>query len=105
MTDTAPKIASTHAIRMKFRGPSNTLPARWIVTWVGWPGETRPVRRSIASTADRNCDAACAATMFVNWLNGIRGGPLRVATVHYGEIAPEELAVTITTRDERDTPI
>ena len=104
MTRTAPKITTAHALRMKFLGPTDTLPARWSVRWVGWPSDGgQHVQRATPSTGNRDNDVLRAADLFIRWLNGGQAGPLHVATIQYGEVAADELAVTITSRDERDT--
>lgn len=99
---------TAHAIRVRFAGPTDHRPARWIATWEGWPDDRRPVRRTFdyddgGRTGGENF-AERVAQAYVDWLNKAPaprpGLPEWRATsvargVTVGSIGPDEHVVLV----------
>jgi hypothetical protein len=62
-------LHSAHFIKIKYHGPTDTRGSRLSATWEGWPSDDgRPVRKSIAYTANRAEMAQKVGDLFAQWL-------------------------------------
>jgi hypothetical protein len=76
-------VHSAHFVRIRYLGPTDTRGSRLSLSWEGWPSDnSRPVRRAMDYTADRDQMARDAAKLFCDWLTagdtGLTYGPRRI---------------------------
>lgn len=93
-------------IRLRYCGPTNTKPSRWLATWQGWPSEGgRPVKRYIsADQHDDQADAAeVAAKAFAAWLDSGSDGHGNMrrepASITMAAVSPDEYSVIVKLRE------
>lgn len=99
------EVDFAHYIRVRYLPVTNTSPARYVVTWSGWPAYNGPAvrRRLIADDFETIRETAeAAAGLFVDWLNasGLPAVRLRVGRVIVGAAFGADWAVLVQTEEE-----
>lgn len=104
---TVSPVSAAHHIRVRYAGPTESKPPRYVASWEGWPsGGPRTIRRTMEWDDNRERMARAAAAMFCEWLGHMPGDDERrtytAQRITYASAAPDEWAVLVETKDALD---
>lgn len=93
-------------IRARYLGPTDTKPARFAISWEGWPSDNSRTVRRVVAWQEGAALAETAARLFCEWLSAGFADEEQPPTytpkaIIYASAAPDQWAIMVQATDSR----